>query len=126
MRPTSEALSEFVRQSPHVRACTDLCSESNPIAVDFVDLESLDYYRNRLQLRRLSFTGEFVGWDASDLLGRIRRRYLLDTSAELGRDVLHRLKRYLNFCCSAHGLTGGVIGIGRESQANLALVGLVC
>ena len=96
-------------------------------AIDFYmqDLKFFDFNFDRLQHHFLFLARKFVRGHALNLFGRERRRHLLNHSPELSSHVSHSLwlEAYrLNLC---GGFAFGVVGVGGESEADRAFVGLL-
>ena len=76
-------------------------AESGLIACDFENREFLDLDLHWLEANFLIFAGEFVGWNAGNLLGGKRRWRLLQLAAELGGQRPDFFERRMTLCAGA-------------------------
>ncbi len=84
----AEAQAHFVSYRTHVGSGGDVRSEVGAVALDGSDDEFLDFDLNGLQDDLLSLTGQIVGGDAFDFLGREWWRDLIDEAVECGSEFL--------------------------------------
>jgi hypothetical protein len=78
MGSRAEKLAHFVGYGTHVSSRGHAGAELGAVALDGEDDEFLNLDLHRLQDNLFVFSGQFVGRDAVDFLGRVRWRDLLD------------------------------------------------
>ena len=116
-------LAHFVGYGTHVGSRGHAGAEPGAVALDCQDDEFFDLDLHRLQDYLFLFSGQFVGRDAVDFLGRERWRDLLDQALKSGGQFVELLQAGISGLRFAESFAIGIVGVGGEAEADHALVG---
>ncbi len=125
VRAAAHSFSQVVRHRTHVGAGRDSCPERAAVSVDGKNLKFFDLHRYRIERDILLLAGQFIGPDTGDLLGRIKRRHLLDRPAKLSREFAQFRKIQRNVSLRSGRFAVRVIRIGRKPEADHAFIALL-
>ena len=128
MRTTAQVVAQLVRHGAHVSARADVDGETGFGALQCLNRKGVDSNPSRLQLYRFALAGQLVCGLSVDLFGRKLRRHLFHLAVEPcgGRLYLRerQIRGHFQPSVRAPGLSLGVIGVCRESEADVSLIAL--